>query len=385
MLAAQQIAKRLAQQKEELRLGGLIHLKGDQIVFKPLVELNRRLKIARDNPTAHNIKMAKQAYNNGAMAVAVQNEQFKTAKRRRLEKQHKKKLKTIRTEKDKKEHGVKHLAHLIREEKKRKAAAKERIRKHFAAGKEREAKKWKTARNKVKTAREKLVKSEKNAKHRFNSEVNKKAREKAWKAPMENLAKAKTVLKERGQKLGKAKPGSAKFIAKTMRERALKRMNERAAKARVHPSARRRRVNIRRRRAPAAVSNSLIKMRHGHCLDAAQRNRAGGKLHLWSCNARNWNQQWNYNSATGLIKNSHGLCIDAAQRNRNGGLVRTWGCNANNHNQQWSYNHGTGQIKSKHGICLDSPQRNRAGGLVRMWSCNTRSANQQWGIQKFRL
>jgi hypothetical protein len=80
-----------------------------------------------------------------------------------------------------------------------------------------------------------------------------------------------------------------------------------------------------------------IKAVHGICLDASQRNTRGGKVHMWSCDTSNQNQQWVYNSGTGQIKALEGnnKCLDASERNRNGGHVHLWDCDTNNQNQQW--------------------------------------------------
>ena len=38
--------------------------------------------------------------------------------------------------------------------------------------------------------------------------------------------------------------------------------------------------------------------------------------------------------ASGLVKATHGICLDASQRSKNGGKVHMWACNTNNQNQQ---------------------------------------------------
>jgi hypothetical protein len=128
----------------------------------------------------------------------------------------------------------------------------------------------------------------------------------------------------------------------------------------------------------AAAGNGLIKNWHGICLDASQRNRRGGKVHMWTCNTKNKNQQWSFDPSTGQIKNKHGICLDASQRNQRGGKVHMWTCQTTNWNQQWSYDVTTGQIKNTRGLCLDASQRNRRGGKVHMWTCNTNNKNQQF-------
>ena len=56
---------------------------------------------------------------------------------------------------------------------------------------------------------------------------------------------------------------------------------------------------------------------------------------MWPCNENNKNQQFVYTPSTGQIKNKHGICLDASQRSKKGGKVHMWSCNENNKNQQW--------------------------------------------------
>merc|ERR1711959_417937 len=101
------------------------------------------------------------------------------------------------------------------------------------------------------------------------------AREKNRKAPMEAYVKSKQVVKERGNKVMKAKKPARKFIAKTMKERAIKRMKEKGRKANKTVIRRRRRINYRRRRyhyrrrrggfSRGSVRKQQIKIRTGYC------------------------------------------------------------------------------------------------------------------------
>merc|ERR1712006_22245 len=75
------------------------------------------------------------------------------------------------------------------------------------------------------------------------------------------------------------------------------------------------------------LGSSQIKARHGKCLDASERNKNGGKVHMWDCNTLNPNQQWRYDAVTLQIKSSDGRCLDASERNKNGGKVHMWDCN----------------------------------------------------------
>jgi len=117
-----------------------------------------------------------------------------------------------------------------------------------------------------------------------------------------------------------------------------------------------------------------IKVKGGICLDASQRNRKDGEVHMRNCDANNKNQQWSYNPSTMQIKATDGICLDANKRNTMGEEVHMRNCDVNNKNQQWNYDPSTMQIKSKDGICLD------AGGDVRMYDCNINNINQQWLI-----
>jgi len=220
LLSAASIAKRLAQQKEELRVGGLIHLKGEQILNRPLVDLNKRLKLARQRPTAHNLRMAKIAYNHGAMEVAKENERFKVARRQKHERLHKQKLSKIRREADAKDSAKTALAASIRREKWSKRKRQEKIRLAFANGRESETKRWKAARATVNAARAKVRQGERNGKAAFNQRIATMNAEKSRKAPVEAFNKAKTKLKERQTKYSQANGAKAKFLAKSFFGRA---------------------------------------------------------------------------------------------------------------------------------------------------------------------
>ena len=133
-------------------------------------------------------------------------------------------------------------------------------------------------------------------------------------------------------------------------------------------------------KASPAPRDTLIHNRHGICLDASQRSRRGGKVHMWTCDQGNKNQMWKYDAVTGQIKNLHGICLDASQRSSRAGKVHMWTCDTKNKNQMWTYDATSGQIKNRHGICLDASQRSRRGGKVHMWTCDTKNQNQMWRV-----
>jgi len=395
-------AQMAAKKKESLLAGGVIHMSGSQFTMKHLTDLNKNLVKALKHPSHHSLKMAQVVYDHAAKKVGVENEGYMVLQRKRIAHEKGKKENERKQKASAKDRKIKTVTRLIRQERRAKARRQENMRKTYKLGKERQRKKWVSARHKVNAARAKLLRNEKSSKRKFNNKMAKLAAEKNRKAPMEAYVKSKQVVKERGSKVMKAKKPARKFIAKQMKERAIKRMKEKGRKANKHVVRRRRRINYRRRRhnyrrrrhnyrrrrgawSRGSVRKQQIKLRSGYCLDASQRNRSGGKVHMWPCNKNNWNQQWDFNSYTGLIKNSHGVCLDASQRNTRGGKVHMWGCNSRNFNQKWRYSHGNGQIRNMYGICLYAGQRNSAGGKVQMQSCTAGHSHQSWYISGFRL
>merc|ERR1711990_1234675 len=77
--AIESMAKSKAARKQQLRMGGYLQLKGDQINFRTLVALNDKLATAMDQPAEENIKFAQQALDEAAAAVS--NEKAKTVEK----------------------------------------------------------------------------------------------------------------------------------------------------------------------------------------------------------------------------------------------------------------------------------------------------------------
>lgn len=63
---------------------------------------------------------------------------------------------------------------------------------------------------------------------------------------------------------------------------------------------------------------------------------------MWDCSSSDKNQIWEYHSKSGQIKNMYGKYLDASQRNKNGGMVHMWNY-AGNKNQVWEYNSLSGR------------------------------------------
>merc|ERR1712072_927229 len=427
-----QAAEADAKRRDELRVGGLMHLKGHQLVIKELTDLNKLLAKAKKHPSLQNIRIVKVQYNHDAMWVAKENLKKEIVKRKFIARQKEKTRKKYRKEKHKKHALLAKQQAKNRKEAAQKKGAKEKLQKLILNSSEAGQKKLKKSREHALKKSAAAKAKEKGQKKRRNESKTKTAKEKGSKRPVEIYRKALTKMKERGKKAARAQgaykkeSGSVKNyqkaynkaskkysaqkrcwpkshpncikavkeaktklhyvsthlkrhknkkahtvknvkVAKIQRERSKKTAKERATKAHVKWGTRRRRINVKVHHSRSVSwSNAQIKATYGNlCVDAAQRNRSGGLVHMWPCNRRNWNQQWSYNSKTGLIKNVHGICLDASQRNTNGGKVHMWGCNANNYNQQWSWNKATGQIKNKHGLCLNTTNHKK----VNMWRC----------------
>lgn len=127
------------------------------------------------------------------------------------------------------------------------------------------------------------------------------------------------------------------------------------------------------------VSNSL-----GKCMVPEKADKNTAKLYLVMCGSfpGAW---WRYDSRTGQLRNSQGKCLDALERKKDYGTVHMWSCDTANLNQQWVYNDATGQIKSRDGNCLaaaSAGQQEPAGdpSVLRMRVCDENDKYQRWSI-----
>merc|ERR1719238_1875634 len=204
-MAAKFTAKIKANNKEEMKVGGMIHLKGLQINNKALVDLNKKLATANKYPTNQNIRMSKMVFAHAAMMVAKEKERFDAFRRKQKELKAKRVERGVKFRNDRKDKKVKKVTELINKERRQKVQRQEKMRKHTANGKEKNNKSWAAARNKVNSARAAISRAERTAKNRMNAVHRARAAEKARKAPMEAYNKAKATVKERGRKLQKAK------------------------------------------------------------------------------------------------------------------------------------------------------------------------------------
>lgn len=215
-------AEAVADQKKELRVGGFLELRGDQINFRQLVGLNDKIAKAMENPSDSNIEYAQKAFDSAAKAVADEQAGFD-----RKELGWKEKDKKIKDEKEQKvieRHNKKldELALKVSKEQQTKKLRKSRIEQDRAANEIAEKGKWKAAFDDIKKKREAVLASEKKAKDDFNKKIAEKAAEKKEKAPGELVALKKKKYQERSEKYGSARNSdeSTAYIAKQMKQRA---------------------------------------------------------------------------------------------------------------------------------------------------------------------
>mmetsp|Transcript_41753 Transcript_41753/g.104934 ORF Transcript_41753/g.104934 Transcript_41753/m.104934 type:complete len:598 (+) Transcript_41753:76-1869(+) len=130
----------------------------------------------------------------------------------------------------------------------------------------------------------------------------------------------------------------------------------------------------------ASHLRGVIKNRRGQCLDAAARQKNGGKVQMWTCIPGDPNQLWAHDKKTGQIKNQHGYCLDAEKRTLEFSSLAMYECDTENWNQQWDYDEDTGLIKNWRGICIDGAESTLDGGQVYMRACSRKNWNQVWSI-----
>merc|ERR1711865_1001156 len=207
--AMKSMAEAKASQRQELRMGGDLQLKGDQINNKALSLLNDQLAAAMTEPTDDNIKFANDAYTKAAAAVTKEQVAFEEKQA-----QWKKKDKEDQELKEKKEADL-HMKKLdllvakIKEEKDQKSQRKEKIEEDSQYNENREK-------------RSKMLTAENAQKGNFTAELDTKEKEKKAAAPGELYNERDKKYTERSEKYSGAQGGdeSTKYIAKRMKMRA---------------------------------------------------------------------------------------------------------------------------------------------------------------------
>ena len=75
----------------------------------------------------------------------------------------------------------------------------------------------------------------------------------------------------------------------------------------------------------------------GKCLDVVGPSTAdGAAVHLWTCNAGQTSQQWQYTAAGDLVNVAANKCLDIKDNNlADGARLQLWSC-AGGANQKWN-------------------------------------------------
>lgn len=215
-------AESKAEQKMDLRVGGYLGLKGDQINFSPLVNLNDKIAKAMQSPEDDNIMFSEKAFD--AAAKAVEAEQAGFARKEAGWKESNKKVQDEKEQKEIALHNKKldELAAKVAKEQAVKKQRKNTIEADRVANEINEKGKWKQALDDVKQKREDVKNAELKAKNDFNRKIEEQDKEKKEKAPGLLVDQKKKKFVEREEKYNGLKNGSPSdaYVAKQMKVRA---------------------------------------------------------------------------------------------------------------------------------------------------------------------
>jgi len=143
--AMKSMAEAQADQKQELRMGGYLQLKGDQINFRELNQLNDKLAAAMETPNEESITFAQNAYDTAAAAVSKEQEGFERKKKvwaaKAKEEQQKKEIAEAKIHKE----NLAKLQAKIDEERDTKAKRKKQIQDDANTNEAAEKQKWRVA------------------------------------------------------------------------------------------------------------------------------------------------------------------------------------------------------------------------------------------------
>ncbi len=129
------------------------------------------------------------------------------------------------------------------------------------------------------------------------------------------------------------------------------------------------------------------------CMDDGGGTAPGqSKMHLWTCDARNPNQHFEYLAQTQQIRNPNkNLCVDDGGGVANGqSKFHLWTCDPNNPNQRFVYNPYTKMFsnpnKSSGTMCIDDGGAYGPGtAKMHIWQCNAANPNQKFTAERIDL
>jgi len=123
----------------------------------------------------------------------------------------------------------------------------------------------------------------------------------------------------------------------------------------------------------ASTPDMTIKAKEGQCIDASEKDKDGGLVHIWNCDPSNVNQQWIFDSSAGQVKSKEGKCLQGTSGNG----VQMWTCDTTDVNQQWTYSNQELKLTTSN-KCLGSSDSTTWGGLIELMPCDNTTADQQW-------
>jgi len=199
--AVESMAKASAKQRQELTVGGFLGLKGDQINFDALSDLNDKIAKAMKVPDDGNINFVEAAYDQAATAVAEEQASFK-----RKEGSWKEKANKVQEEKEKEQiqkHNVKldELRTKVQKESTVKGNRKDKIETDRLANEQAEKGRWRAAFEDIKKKRQAISDGEATEKNKFLYTLGVKEVAKKNKAPGEMATAKAKKLTEREEKV----------------------------------------------------------------------------------------------------------------------------------------------------------------------------------------
>jgi len=250
------------------------------------------------------------------------------AEKKAAEKKAKKEVVDKEKAKKKKEQDTKEKATKKKEEEKKQKKAEAEKKKEMDAKEKKQKKEEKAAKEEKKEKDAKEKKKEKDMKEKAEKET-KKEKDMKEKAAKEEEKKKEKDMKEKAEKeKKKEKDMKEKAEKETQKENAVK-----AAEAAKKEKAEKERAQENSVKAAAAAKKQGYLWKNVFSADATCSNKCGQskKTYVSKSECRRLKMD-------GQIKATHGKCLDASQRNRNGGKVHMWDCNTGNKNQQWTFN-----------------------------------------------
>lgn len=218
--AVESMAKARAAQSQELRVGGYMQLKGQQVNIEPLTRLNDALAHAMKNPEEYDPEALQKAYNEAVAYVTTEETGFANTRQGYIDDEKAAKAKTEREEKGEQADRLQKIKDSIAEQRREQQKLKDDLAK--ATDNAKQKKDWEDAFANVKKARNDVIMNERHEKDTFQMKVLESEFEKSDTLPGKEVERQTKNLDERSNKFNGAQHGDAAtaYIARRMRMRA---------------------------------------------------------------------------------------------------------------------------------------------------------------------